>query len=88
MKRAIRQSVVSAAVFAVVMLGIVSVDPTVRERFTDLVYGTASASSLSFRASSLVDAVGTAVRYQGIENAPLLVFATAGAVLFVFMVKT
>jgi hypothetical protein len=30
----------------------------------------------------------SAVRYQSIENAPLLIFATVGAVLFLFMVKT
>jgi hypothetical protein len=30
----------------------------------------------------------SAVRYQSLENAPLLVFAAAGAVLFAFMLKT
>ena len=29
-----------------------------------------------------------AVRHQSLENAPLLVFAAVGAVLFVFMVRT
>jgi len=28
------------------------------------------------------------VRYQSIENAPLVLFATVGGVLFLFMVRT
>ena len=30
----------------------------------------------------------SAIRTQSIENAPLLIFATVGAVLFLFMVRT
>lgn len=88
MKRGMRQSLVSAAVFSIVVLGIVSVDTTVRERFMQLAAGAGTASSWSDRSMNLVDALGTAVRYQSIENAPLLVFAAVGAVLFVFMVRT
>lgn len=88
MKRAIRQSLVSAAVFAVILVAIVSVDPTVRERFTDVAWGAASPASLADRAANLIDALATAVRYQSLENGPLLVFATVGAVLFVFMIRT
>ena len=88
MRRGFRQSLVSAAVFGFVLLGIVSVDATVRDRFTQLAAGAGTASSWSDRSMNLVDAVGTAVRYQSIENAPLLVFAGVGAVLFVFMVRT
>ena len=29
-----------------------------------------------------------AVRHQSLENAPMVVFATAGALLFLFMVRT
>jgi hypothetical protein len=32
--------------------------------------------------------VVTAVRYQSIDNAPMMIFAAVGAVLFVFMVRT
>ena len=37
--------------------------------------------------SDLGNALMSAVRHQSIENAPLLVFAAVGAVLFVFMLK-
>lgn len=88
MRQGLKQSIISAAIFTAVLIGIVSVDDTVRERFTELAYGSATASSLSARSMGLVDALGGAVRHQSIENAPLLLFATVGAVLFVFMVKT
>ena len=87
MKRGIRQMLVSVGVFAIVLLGIVSVDPVVRERFTDLVAGVGPAS-VSQRSMELADSLGSALKHQSIENAPLLVFATVGAMLFVFMVKT
>ena len=35
-----------------------------------------------------VNALISAVRYQSIENAPLLIFAAAGAVLVAFMLRT
>ena len=87
MKRG-RQIFVSAAVFVIVLLAIVSADSTVRERFTDLASGAASPTALTDQSMTLVDAVGLAIRHQSIENAPLLVFATAGVMLFVFMVRT
>ena len=88
MKGRIRQVFVSAAVFAAVILGIASVDATVRERFTDLASGAASAPELTDHSVTIIEAIGMAVRHQSIENAPLVVFATVGAVLFVFMVRT
>ena len=60
----------------------------VRDQFNNLLDGSNSVSSWSSRASMLTDAVGSAARHQSIENAPLLIFATAGAVLFLFMVRT
>ena len=38
--------------------------------------------------AELGGALWSAARYQSIENAPLLVFATVGAVLTVFMLKS
>jgi hypothetical protein len=40
------------------------------------------------RVSELGGALMTALRTQSIENAPLLIFATAGGVLFLFMFRT
>ncbi len=88
MKLGIRQGVVSAAVFGAVLLMLVSVDDRVRDRFSALVSGDHSLSPWGDRAGDLGGALMSAVRYQSIENAPLLVFAAAGAVLVAFMLRT
>lgn len=87
-KWGIRQGIVSAAVFGAVVLLLVSVDSRVRERFGDLVFGGQGVSPWGDRAGDLAGALTSALRYQSIENAPLLVFAAAGAVLVAFMLKT
>ena len=88
MKLGIRQGVVSAAVFCAVVLILVSVDDRVRDRFSALLSGDHSLSPWGDRAGDLGGALISAVKYQSLENAPLLVFAAAGAVLFAFMLKT
>lgn len=72
----------------VIVLGALTfVDPRVRDRFGALLSGE-DGGTMAGRASELADALMTALRYQSIENAPLLIFATVGAILFVFMVRT
>ena len=88
LKFGIKQALASSAVFTGIVLMLVSVDPRVRDRFSELLAGTGNVSSWGDRASFLGDAVLTAARQQSIENAPLVVFATVGAVLFLFMVRT
>ena len=88
MKQGLRQSMFSICVFVLVLGGLVFVDARVRDRFTDLVAGGDGVSSIGDRATELGNALVSAARYQSIENAPLLIFATVGAVLFVFMVRT
>jgi hypothetical protein len=87
-KLRVRQGAVSMAVFGAVVLMLVSLDDRVRDRFTALVSGDHSLSPWGDRAGDLGGALISAVRYQSLENAPLLVFAAAGAVLFAFMLKT
>jgi hypothetical protein len=88
MKKGTRQAIVSAAMFAGLLLMLVSVDTRVRERFREILTGGDGVSSLGDRTSDLGGVLVSAVRHQSIENAPLLVFASVGAVLFVFMLKT
>src|SRR5262249_49596649 len=89
MKLRIRQSMLSLGIFCIVLGGLVSVDDRVRERVGSLVSGGGdNLTPWGDRVSDLGSALLMAVRHQSIENAPLLVFATVGAVLFVFMVRT
>lgn len=83
----IRQALVSSAVFGAILLALVFVDAGVRDRFTELV-SAGGASSVTDRVSYLGDAMFDAARHQSLENAPMVVFATAGALLFLFMVRT
>jgi hypothetical protein len=87
MKLGFRQSIASAAVFGAVLLMLVSVDDRVRDRFGDLV-GTGGMTPWGDRVGDLGNALVSAIRYQSIENAPLLIFAAAGAVLVAFMLRT
>jgi hypothetical protein len=88
MKLGIREAVVSPAVFAAVLLMLASVDGRVRDRFGDLLASGDGLAPLGNRIADLGDAFMTAVRYQSLENAPLLIFATVGAVLVVFMFRS
>lgn len=83
-----KQGIASSAVFALIVLTLVSVDERVRQRFHELVANGDTVGSWSDRAALMGEAVWTAVRHQSIENAPLVIFATVGAVLFLFMVRT
>ena len=83
-----RQSLLSAGVFALVVGALVIIDERVRGRFADLVSGGDGLTPLGDRASDLGGALVSAIRYQSIENAPLLIFAAIGGALFLFMVKT
>jgi len=88
-KMGIREGAASAVVFSVVLFALVSRRPA-RARITCLVSSAASASvaPLGARFSELAGALWSAARYQSIENAPLLVFATVAAVLTVFMLRS
>jgi hypothetical protein len=88
LKVRIRQYALSIAVFAIVIGGLVSIDERVRDRFFAVVQGDDALSPWGDRVSDLGGALMTAIRTQSIENAPLLVFATAGGVLFLFMFRT
>ncbi|HSC27322.1 MAG TPA: hypothetical protein VLD67_08615 [Vicinamibacterales bacterium] len=87
--KGIRHWALSAAVLIVVLLGLVSVDARVREQFTNLLAAEGSdLAPLGDRFGEFGSALLTAIRLQSIEHAPLLVFATVGAVLFFLMVRT
>src|SRR3954452_19146825 len=74
MKLGIRQGIASAAVFGAVLMMLVSVDDRVRDRFNDLVGSGGGLTPWGDRVGDLGHALMSAVRYQSIENAPMLVF--------------
>ena len=89
LKLGMREGVVSAAIFGAVLFALISVDPRVRDHIAGFVGGGGgSVAPLSARAGDLGSALWSAARHQSIENAPLLVFATVGTVLTVFMLRS
>ena len=83
----LRQSMISLSGLVIVLGALTFVDPRVRDRFNALLSGQ-DGGTVADRAAELADALMTALHYQSIENAPLLIFAAVGAVLFLFMVRT
>ena len=88
MKRGFRQAIVSASVFAALVVVLVSVDGRVRQQFGEVVFGDARMSSLGSRVADLGGALVDAARYQSIENGPMAAFAAVGIVLVLFMLRT
>jgi hypothetical protein len=88
MRLGIRQAIVSASVFVALLLLLVFFDGRVRQQFGQVVYGDSQMSSLGSRMTDLGGILLAAVRYQSIENAPMVVFAAVGAVLVLFMLRT
>lgn len=86
MRFGFRQAVISAVVFGAVLLALTSIDPRVHDQLTDLFTG--GTTPVGDRLGDLGTALWAAVRYQSIDNAPLLVFATVGTVLTLFMLKS
>ena len=89
MKLGFKQGLASVAVFGAVLLMLVSVDDRVRDRFSEVVgSGGNGLTPWGDRIGDLGNALMSAIRYQSIENAPLLIFAAAGAILVAFMLRT
>ena len=88
LKFGIKQAALSGGVFAALLFALVSFDSNVQGRFSELLAGEGHVSSFTGRASMLGDALLSAAKSQSIENAPMMVFAAVGAVLFLFMVRT
>jgi hypothetical protein len=87
-KRGFKQAIISGAVFCGLILAVSFVDPRVREHMERLVYGSGGLTSFDNRAFELGNAMVSAVRYQSIDNGPAMIFAVAGAILFIFMART
>ena len=88
LKLGIREGALSAAVFGGVMFALVSVDPRVRDHVSDLAGGSTSIAPLGSRLGELGSVLWSAARHQSIDNAPLVVFASVGIVLMIFMLRS
>jgi hypothetical protein len=86
-KMGFREGAVSAIVFSAILFALVSFDPRVKEQVSDSLR-TSSASSWSRSAGEIGGTLWRAARDKSMDGAPVLIFATVGAVLTVFMLRT
>jgi hypothetical protein len=87
-KLGIRDGAISATVFGIVLFGLVSSDARVHDHVSELFSGTGSVGPWGDRLSDLGSTLWMALKDQSMDNAPLLVFATVGVVLTLFMFKS
>jgi hypothetical protein len=87
MKFGARDTALSLAIFCGVIFALSSVDPNVRQRLSDFFTG-GGVSRWGDRLGDLGGALWLAIRSQSIDNAPLVVFATVGVLLTVFMLRS
>jgi len=86
-KLGIRDGAITAIVFAIVLFGLVSFDPRVHDRMTDLAMS-GNVTPWGDRVGDLVYILWTAARTQSMDNAAVLIFFTIGTVLTLFMVRS
>lgn len=87
MKLGLKGSALSIFVFMVVLFGLTMFDPRVRDTLADL-FSSGSVSPFGDRVGDVGSAIWSAVRSQSIEHSPMLIFATVGTVLTVFMMRS
>jgi hypothetical protein len=87
MKFGLRDGALSMGIFGALIFVLTTIDPTVRQRVSDL-FVSDGMSRWGDRLGDLGGALWTAARTQSIENAPLVVFATVGVLLTVFMLRS
>ena len=82
------QVLASLTVFGILLVSLAAIDDRVKHKMDGLLFGTGGVPSLSYQVRDLADTLWSALQHQSIENAPLVIFATVGGMLFLFMVRT
>jgi len=84
-----RETIGSLLCLVVILAVLVSIDPRVQMAASAILDDPGGAvSPLGDRFSNFGDALLDALRDQSLENAPMMIFAVVGGVLFLFMLKT
>jgi hypothetical protein len=83
----LRQVLFSLGGFGLLLAAVIAVDPRVREELDRLLWGGNGISSWDNRAWDFGHAAANALKLQGIENGPMMIFAVVGGVLFLLMLK-
>ena len=83
----LRQTLISLGGFGLLVAAVMAADPRVREELDRLLWGGNGVASWDNRAMDFGHAAMNALKIQGIENGPMMIFAVVGGVLFLLMLK-
>ena len=83
----LRQTLISLGGFSLLLAAVMAADPRVREELDRLLWGGNGVASWDNRAMDFGHAAMNALKIQGIENGPMMIFAVVGGVLFLLMLK-
>jgi hypothetical protein len=83
-----RQMLLSLVALVLVVGGLAYIDPRVHDKLSELASSGGGVASWDNQLLDIGATLVAAIRYQSIENAPLMIFAVVGAVLFLFMIRT
>lgn len=90
MRRAFSDALISAAALVVLLIGLMVIDDTVRERLVSVVQNgdvSSNVGSMASTAGDLAGAVLMAARDQSLDHAPLAVFVVAATALTLAMLR-
>lgn len=91
-RRVVGDALLSGAALGLLLLVLIAVDGRVRDAISLRVRNPRPAAALLERAGErggdLVRVIGDAARQQAVDHLPLLLFAFAGTVLLLFMMRT
>ena len=90
MRRVFGDALISAAALVVLLIGLMVIDDTVRERLLSVVQNADISSSVGSIVSTAGDLAGVtlmAARDQSLDHAPLAVFVVAATVLVLAMLR-
>jgi hypothetical protein len=91
-RRVAGNALLSGAALGLLLLMLIAVDDRVRTEVTYRVRNPRPAAAglerASERVGDLIRVIGDSARDQAVEHAPLLLFAFAGTVLLLFMIRT
>jgi hypothetical protein len=89
-RRVFGDALISAAALVVLLIGLMVIDDTVRERLLSVVQNgdvSSSVGSMATTAGNLAGAVLMAARDQSVDHAPLAVFVVAATALVLAMLR-
>ncbi|HKH70163.1 MAG TPA: hypothetical protein VKA59_02380 [Vicinamibacterales bacterium] len=88
MRRVFGDAVISFCAVLALLLMLVSIDPRIRVQVASTWGGSGTPTSVSKDLGEVSTVVLSAIRDNGIDNAPLMIFALAATVLVLFMLRT